>query len=74
MRAGRLLFKLIRDAETEVAFSSADFYMQLAIYDLVGALFASSDPRLISCPTDKLFERIWGVITAFPIRTLDLAR
>jgi AraC-like DNA-binding protein len=61
-RAGRLLFNLIRDAETEAAFSSADFYMQLAVYDLVGALFTSSDPRPISCSTDKLFERICGVI------------
>src|SRR5258708_22048987 len=34
-RAGRLLFNLINDAETEAAFSSADFYMQLAVFDLV---------------------------------------
>jgi len=61
-RAGRLLLNLIRDAESEAALSSADFYMQLAVYDLVGALFASSDPRRISCSTDKLFERICGVI------------
>jgi AraC family transcriptional regulator, positive regulator of tynA and feaB len=61
-RAGRLLFNLIRDVETEAASSSADFYMQLAVYDLVGVLFASSDPRPISCSTDKLFERICGVI------------
>jgi AraC family transcriptional regulator, positive regulator of tynA and feaB len=61
-RAGRLLFNLIRDAGTEAAFSSADFYMQLVVYDLVGALFASSNPRPISCSTDKLFDRICGVI------------
>jgi AraC-like DNA-binding protein len=61
-RAGRLLFNLIRDAETEAAFSSVDFYMQLAVYDLVDALFASPDPQPISCSTDKLFEPICGVI------------
>jgi AraC family transcriptional activator of tynA and feaB len=61
-RAGRLLFNLIRDADTEAAFSAADLYMQLAIYDLVGALFASSDPSPVSCSTDKLFARICGVI------------
>jgi AraC-like DNA-binding protein len=61
-RVGRLLFNLIRDAETEAAFSSVDFYMQLAVYDLIGALFASADPQPISSSTDKLFERVCGVI------------
>jgi AraC family transcriptional activator of tynA and feaB len=62
-RAGRLLFNLIREADTEAAFSAADLYMQLAVYDLVGALFASSDdPSPVSRSTDKLFARICGVI------------
>jgi len=61
-RASRLLFDLIRDADSEPVFSSADSYMQLAVYDLVGALFGSSDPWPVSCSTDKLFRRICGVI------------
>jgi AraC family transcriptional regulator, positive regulator of tynA and feaB len=60
--AGRLLFNLIREADTEAAFSAADPYMQLAIYDLVGALFAASDPSPSLCSTDKLFTRICGMI------------
>jgi AraC-like DNA-binding protein len=46
----------------EAASSSADFYMQLAVYDLVGALFAPTDPRPISRSADKLFARICGVV------------
>jgi AraC family transcriptional regulator, positive regulator of tynA and feaB len=61
-RAGRLLFDLIRDADTEPSGSSGDFYMQLAIYDLIGALFAPSDPRPVPRSTNKLFARICGVI------------
>jgi AraC family transcriptional activator of tynA and feaB len=62
--AGRLLFELIRNtgkAEGS-AFSPADSYMQLAVYDLVGALFAPSDPWPVSRHADKLFTRIRGVI------------
>jgi AraC-like DNA-binding protein len=36
--------------------------MQLAVYDLVGALFAPSDPWPVSRHADKLFARICGVI------------
>ena len=46
----------------EAASSSADIYMQFAVYDLVGALFAPSDPRPVSRSADKLFARICGVI------------
>jgi AraC-like DNA-binding protein len=60
-RASRLLFDLIRDADTEPA-SSADVHMQFAIYDLVGALFAPCDPRSPARGSDKLFQRIRGVI------------
>jgi AraC family transcriptional regulator, positive regulator of tynA and feaB len=62
-RAGRALFDLIRDADTESMDSPAHLYMQLAVYDLVGALFAPSDPRPISRGSDKLFARICGVIS-----------
>jgi AraC-like DNA-binding protein len=61
-RATRLLFDLVRDADAGSASSSADFYMQLAVYDLVGALFAPSEPRPVSRATDKLFARIGALI------------
>jgi AraC family transcriptional activator of tynA and feaB len=61
-RASRLLFDLIRDAGMEAASSSADIYMQFAVYDLVGALFALTDPRPVSRSADKLFARIRGAI------------
>jgi AraC family transcriptional activator of tynA and feaB len=62
--AGRLLFGPIHGAETDNGppLGSAHSYMQLAVYDLVGALFAPSDPRPISRPASKLFARICGVI------------
>lgn len=58
--AGRLLFDLIRktDDGEGSSFSVADSYMHLAVYDLVGALFAPSDPSLTSRHADKLFTRI----------------
>src|SRR5262245_3734835 len=61
-RANRLLFDLIRDADMEAESSSAEIYMQFAVYDLVGALFAPSDPRSLPRGSDKLFQRICGVI------------
>src|SRR5258708_13077005 len=36
--------------------------MQFAVYDLVGALFATSDPRSLTRGSAKLFQRICGVI------------
>jgi AraC-like DNA-binding protein len=62
--AGRLLFDVIQEADKGEgsAFSPADSYMQLAVYDLVGALFAPSDPWPVSRHADKLFARICGVI------------
>src|SRR5262249_10786506 len=38
--------------------------MQLAVYDLLGALFAPSDPVQGSRHTQKLFERVCSVIRA----------
>jgi AraC family transcriptional regulator, positive regulator of tynA and feaB len=62
--AGRLLLDLIRNSGRDEGseFSPGDSYMQLVIYDLVGALFAPSDPGPVSRRTDKLFTRIAGVI------------
>ncbi len=62
--AARLLFDLVRNADTgeESALSPANSYMQLAIYDLVGALFAPSEPWPVSSHADKLFARIRDVI------------
>ena len=64
MPAARLLFDLVRDADKahESASSSADSYMQLAVYDLLGALFAPSDPSPVSRHADRLFARIRDVI------------
>jgi AraC family transcriptional activator of tynA and feaB len=62
--AGRLLFELIRNPGKGEgpSLSPADSYLQLAVYDLVGALFAPSDASPVSRPTDKLFHRMRGVI------------
>jgi AraC family transcriptional regulator, positive regulator of tynA and feaB len=61
--AGHLLSEFVRSAlqREEAPFSPADSYMQLAIYDLVGALLV---PRSWSGsrPTDKLFARIQSII------------
>lgn len=62
--AGRLLFNLIRHADQAEGsgLSPANSYMELAIYDLVGALFAPSDSWPGSRHADKLFERIRRII------------
>ena len=62
--AGRLLFELIRTCGNSEgsALSPADSYMQLAVYDLVGALFAPSEPSSGSRHADKLFARIRKII------------
>jgi AraC family transcriptional regulator, positive regulator of tynA and feaB len=53
----RLVLETIGDEETMS--STAGSYMQLALYDLLGAVFA---PWPISSRTDQLFTRIRGVI------------
>ena len=61
--AGRVLFNLIRNSyDEESTISPADSYMRLAVYDLVGALFALSERSPGSRYTDKLFTRIRAVI------------
>ena len=41
---------------------SAKAYMRFAFYDLLGALFAPSDPEDTSVHTDRLFARICDII------------
>jgi AraC family transcriptional regulator, positive regulator of tynA and feaB len=62
--AGRLLFELIRDIDNDKVsrYSPADSYMQLAVYDLVGALFAPSDSWPVSSHAAKLFDRVRSII------------
>jgi AraC family transcriptional regulator, positive regulator of tynA and feaB len=62
--AGRVLFDLVRDAGAgdASAFSPAESYMQLAVYDLIGALFAPFDPGSASRETEKVFTRIREVV------------
>ncbi|QJP13827.1 helix-turn-helix domain-containing protein [Starkeya sp. ORNL1] len=62
-QAARLLSQLALDpvSNAEPALASADEFMRLAVYDLVGALFALPVP-LGSHHTDKLFARVCGVI------------
>jgi AraC-like DNA-binding protein len=61
--AGRLLLDLLHNSEErgESTPSPADSYMRLAVYDLVGALFAPNDP-VPSRHADKLFIRVRSVI------------
>jgi AraC-like DNA-binding protein len=63
-RAVRLLYQLILDtAEDENSMSApAGNYMQFAVYDLLGALFAPSNPMPASLYTDKLFTRVCNII------------
>jgi AraC family transcriptional activator of tynA and feaB len=59
---GRLLLDLIRNSGEEASPPSrTDCYVRLAIYDLVGAVFAPRDPAPAR-HADKLFMRVRGVI------------
>ena len=62
--AARPLRQLLQDAvEDEQSMSvSANAYMRLAFYDLLGAIFAPSDPEDTSLHTDRLFARICDII------------
>jgi AraC family transcriptional activator of tynA and feaB len=62
--AARLLFELVCSAGEGdgAASSSADSYMQLAVYDLIGALFAEPDPLPVSRHADRLFARVRTVV------------
>src|SRR3984893_15899183 len=62
--AARPLRQLLQDAvEGEKSMSvSAKAYMRFAFYDLLGAIFAPSDPEDTSVHTDRLFARICDII------------
>jgi len=62
--AARPLRQLLQDAvEDEQSMSvSAKAYMRLALYDLLGAIFAPSDPEDTSVHTEKLFARVRDII------------
>ena len=62
--AGRLLYEIVLEALNGVgsACPPVDSYMQLAVYNLLGALFAPSDPPPSSRHAHKLFMRIRGLI------------
>jgi AraC family transcriptional regulator, positive regulator of tynA and feaB len=62
--AASLLFDLVQDADKGEgsALSPGDPYMQLAVYDFLGALFAPPEPFPVSRHADRLFTRIRGVI------------
>ena len=63
--AGRFLYEVVLDALKGDGSASppVDSYMQLAVYDLLGALFAPSDPPPSSSHhANKLFMRIRGLI------------
>jgi AraC family transcriptional activator of tynA and feaB len=64
--ASRLLFQLVQETadDRDLSSSSAEPYMQLAMYDLLGAIFAASDPPSISSHSDKLFRRVCAIIKA----------
>ena len=62
-RAGRLLFGLVLDEfKDESIAPPAGVYMRLAVYDLIGELFAPSDPKPVSPYTDKQFGRVCAII------------
>jgi AraC family transcriptional activator of tynA and feaB len=63
-RAARLLFQLVAGAadDEEPTPASANSYMQLAVYDLLGALLAPPDAAPSSLHSDRLFRRICDVI------------
>jgi AraC family transcriptional activator of tynA and feaB len=63
--AARVLRQLVLDCiENEDATAAATApHMRLAFYDLLGAVFAHSDPGPVSRHADRLFVRIRSVIT-----------
>jgi AraC-like DNA-binding protein len=62
--AGRLLYEVVLDALKGVGSGCppVDSYMQLAVYNLLGALFAPPDPPPSSHRSQKLFMRIRELI------------
>jgi AraC-like DNA-binding protein len=62
--AARVLGQLVLDGigDEESTAAPAGPHMRLALYDLLGGLFASSDPGPVSRHADRLFARIRSVI------------
>ena len=62
--AARVLRQLVLDgiSDEEATAAPAGPQMRLALYDLLGALFARSDPGAVSRHADRLFARICGII------------
>jgi AraC-like DNA-binding protein len=62
--AARVLRQLVFDAIGDDEFTAAPAgpHMRLALYDLLGAVFAPSDPGPVSRHADRLFARIRSVI------------
>ncbi|WP_426434539.1 helix-turn-helix domain-containing protein [Bradyrhizobium genosp. P] len=62
--AARILRQLVLDGigDDGAQAASAGPHMRLAVYDLLGALFAPSDPGPVSRHADRLFARIRGVV------------
>jgi AraC family transcriptional regulator, positive regulator of tynA and feaB len=65
----RLLWELVSDAASSnqalierIKPASADLYMKLVVFDLVGALFSDPSRVSISPYSDKLFSRALGII------------
>jgi AraC family transcriptional regulator, positive regulator of tynA and feaB len=60
----RLLLRTVLDAvgERDASGAPAEPYMQLAIYDLLGAMFAATDRPSVTAHSDKLFGRVCAVI------------
>jgi AraC family transcriptional regulator, positive regulator of tynA and feaB len=66
MQAGRLLHQLVLGAVNDPGslIAPADAYMRLAVYDLLGALFAPSEAAAVSVHTDRLFARVCSIVRA----------
>jgi AraC family transcriptional activator of tynA and feaB len=62
-RAGRVLFRLVSDAVDDDGpmSESAEGYMRLAIYDLIGAIFSPPD-SMAFFRSEKLFSRVCDVV------------
>ena len=62
--AGRALVQLVRDASQGENASPAqsESYLQLTVYDLLGALFANDGSPTVSAHTHKLFNRVCKII------------
>lgn len=63
-RAARLLYQLVLDTteDEKSMLGVAGSYMQLAVYDLLGAVSAPPDRTPVSIHADKLFKRICDII------------